>query len=92
MLHWKFGAVKKGTGEPANTITINGLPFTWSSVVIARDFAERKKDKDFLQKCFQFRNGVINGHKFFEYIKEEKQIFPGRRLVPYIFFDAPTQT
>ena len=85
MLHWKFGTVKKGTGEPTNTITIEGESFTWSSVDIARDFEECRNDADFLQKCFQFRNGVISGYEFFRYIKEEKRIFPNRKLVPYVF-------
>jgi len=82
MLHWKFGKVREGTGEVANTIIIDNTPFTWLS--IEGDFERYKNDTEFLQHCFQFRNGETDAYEFFRYIQERKQIF-GKGLVLHIF-------
>lgn len=81
MLHWKYGKVREGTDKAKNMITINGKSFSWSNINI--DFEKYRNDANFLNQCFDFRDGVIDGHEFFEYLREKK-IF-GKSLVLQVF-------
>ena len=80
LLHWKLGRVREGTGD--NNVIIDNRPFNLLS--IESDFEQYRNDIGFLQHCFQFRNGEIEGYAFFRYIREKKQIF-GRSLVLHVF-------
>jgi hypothetical protein len=84
VLRWKLGDVREGKSTSANTVTINGRSFTWSDNDSIEKFKKYSGDVHFLRYCFSFRNGLMDGRKFFKYLHEEKRVF-GKSLVLHIF-------